>query len=133
MDTVNQMVDTLAMSAQQDAGGINVWMIVAVIELLLIIILLLAHGKKDSAKTEAKKRVLEEGDIDMKNIVTSAFNAEAVYKELIIKCHPDRFAPDETKMEIADNLSKRITKSRHDLKTLDALRQEAKEKLNINI
>ena len=131
MDTIIQTADTLALSAQPAAGGIDVWMIVAIVELLFIIILLLTRVKHDSAKTEAKKRVLNEGDIDLQNIVTSAFNAEPVYKELILMCHPDRFAPDEAKMAIADDLSKRITKSKHDLKTLAALRQEAVEKLNI--
>lgn len=131
MDTINQMADTLAMSTQQESGGINVWMIVAFVELLIIILLLLVRGKQDSAELEAKKRVLKEGNIDMHNIVTSAFNAEPIYKELIIKCHPDRFAPDEAKMAIADELSKRITKSKHDLKMLAVIRQEAEEKLNI--
>lgn len=131
MDTINQMVDTLAVSSQSGHSGINVWMIVAFVELGIIILLLLVRGKQDNAKMEAKKRVLQEGDIDMQNIVTSAFNAEPIYKELIAKCHPDRYAPDEAKMAIADELSSRITKSKHDLKALAALRQEAEEKLNI--
>jgi hypothetical protein len=50
-----------------------------------------------------------------------------------VKCHPDRFAPDETKMAIANELSSQITKNKHDIKRLEALREEARNKLNINI
>lgn len=131
MDTVNHIIDTLSVSHHQDISSVNIWLIVAIVELLIIVILLLARGKQNNAKVLAKKRVLAEGQIDMQNIVTSAFNAEPIYKELIIKCHPDRFAPNEEKMAIADELSKQIRKNKHDLKELISLRQEAIEKLNI--
>ena len=76
---------------------------------------------------------MAEGNVDFQNTVNSMFNAEPLYKELIVKCHPDRFAPDEAKMAIANELSMQITKNKQNIKCLEALRQEAINKLNINI
>lgn len=135
MDTVQQMVaDTTAVLTEQATqNGINVWMIVALAELVIIIGLLISRKKSDDKRAELKRKILAEGDIDIGNTMNSMFNAEPLYKELIRKCHPDRFAPDEAKMAAASELSMRITKNKHDRKALEALRQEAINKLNINI
>lgn len=135
MDTLQQkLADTSAIVAEQTTqSGINVWMIIAIIELVIIIVLLLSYAKRNNNRTELKRKVMAEGDIDLGNTMNSMFNAEPLYKELIKKCHPDRFAPDEEKMEIANELSTRITKNKHDKKCLEALCQEAISKLNINI
>lgn len=135
MDTVQQIVaDTTAIVAEQGAtSGINVWMIVALAELVIIIGLLLSHNKNSDKRAELKRKILAEGDMDIGNTMNSMFNAEPLYRELIRKCHPDRFAPDEEKMAAASELSMRITKNKHDIKILEALRQEAVDKLNINI
>lgn len=135
MDTVQQIVaDTTAIVAEQGAtSDINVWMIVALAELVIIIGLLLSRNKSNDKRTELKRKILAEGDIDIGNTMNSMFNAEPLYKELIRKCHPDRFAPDEEKVAIASELSMLITKNKHDIKILEALRQEAVDKLNINI
>lgn len=135
MDTVQQIVaDTTAIVAEQGAtSDINVWMIVALAELVIIIGLLLSRNKSNDKRTELKRKILSEGDIDIGNTMNSMFNAEPLYKELIRKCHPDRFAPDEEKVAIASELSMLITKNKHDIKILEALRQEAVDKLNINI
>ena len=63
----------------------------------------------------------------------SAFNAEPLYKELTRICHPDRFAPDEEKMRIADELFQRITKNRNNIKELQNLRDEMNQKLKIKL
>lgn len=135
MDTVQQMIaDTTAVLTEQATqNGINVWMIVALAELVIIIGLLISRKKSDDKRAELKRKILAEGDIDIENTMNSMFNAEPLYKELIRKCHPDRFAPDEAKMAAASELSMRITKNKHDRKALEALRQEAINKLNINI
>lgn len=135
MDTLQQIVaDTTAIAAEQGASsGINVWMVVVFVELFIIIGLLISRHKSEDKRAELKRKVLAEGDLDMGNTMNSMFNAEPLYKELIRKCHPDRFAPDERKMTIASELSMRITKNKHDRKILEALRQEAVNKLNINI
>lgn len=135
MDTLQQtLADTSAIVAEQATqNGTNVWMIIAIIELVVILFLLLSHTKRNNNRTELKRKVMAEGEIDLGNTMNSMFNAEPLYKELIKKCHPDRFAPDKERMAIANELSTRITKNKQDRKCLEALRQEAISKLNINI
>jgi len=135
MDTLQQTVsDTTAMVAEQAIqSGINLWMIIALAEFVIIVALLIVRNSSDDKKSELKRKVMAEGNVDFQNTVNSMFNAEPLYKELIVKCHPDRFAPDEAKMAIANELSMQITKNKQNIKCLEALRQEAINKLNINI
>lgn len=80
-----------------------------------------------------KKKVLNEGEVDFKNIVESPFKAGELYKVLIRKCHPDRFAGDELKIAIATELSAKITENKNNFKMLKELEAEAEEKLNVKI
>ena len=128
-DTLQTVTDSIA-GTTQSAGGVNIWMIVAIVELIVIIILLLKRGSRDSMRS-IKKQVKAEGNIDFANILNSSFNADSLYKKLLIACHPDRFAPDEAKMQAANDLTTRITKNRRDINALNALRQEAINKLNV--
>lgn len=131
-DTLQAIVDSLEHSAQSTTS-INVWMIVAIVELVIIVVLLTLRKPKDNRLSDIKKQVLAEGEIDFANLVNSSFNAEGLYKELLVKCHPDRFAPNSEMMAIANELSSKITKNKHDIKQLKALKEEARNKLNINI
>ena len=135
MDTLQQTIsDTTAIVTEQATqNGINVWLTIALAEFVVIIVLLIGSNHGDNRKSDLKRKVLTEGDVDFGNTVNSMFNAEPLYKELIVKCHPDRFAPDEAKMAIANELSMQITKNKQNIKRLETLRQEAKNKLNINI
>ena len=135
MDTLQQTIaDTTAIVAEQATqNGINVWLIIALAEFAVIVALLIRRNHGDNRKSNLKRKVLAEGDVDFENTVNSMFNSEPLYRELIVKCHPDRFAPDEAKMAIANELSMQITKNRQNIKRLKALCQEAKTKLNINI
>ena len=87
--------------------------------------------KTDSKKIEIRKKVLNEGDIDFGNTIKSSFHAETLYKELMRKCHPDLFAPDEIKMRVANEITMRISKNKNDLKELEKIKEEAINKLNI--
>ena len=131
-DTLQAMVDSLEQTAQSTTS-INVWMIVSIVELVIIVMLLMLRKPKDNRLSDIKKQVLEEGEIDFANLVNSSFNAEGLYKELLVKCHPDRFAANSEMMAIANELSAKITKNKHDIKQLKALKEEARNKLNINI
>ena len=131
-DSLLTMVDSLEHTTQS-TNEINIWMIVAIVELVIIVALLLSRKPTDSKMSDIKKKVLAEGDIDFSNLVNSSFNAEGIYKELLINCHPDKFAPDANKMAIANELSARVTKNKHDIKRLEELKEEARIKLNINI
>lgn len=131
-DTLQMAVDSLLQNPQQGTS-LNWWMIVAIFELLIIILLLFTGRKTDVKRLTIKQQVMNEGEIDYGNVIASSFGAEALYKELIRKCHPDRFAPNEEKIVIANDITERLGKYKHDLKKLNALKQEAINKLNINI
>ena len=131
-DTIQMAADSLMQTSQQD-NSLNWWMVIAIIELIIIIALLFSKNKADSKKRSIKKQVMEEGKIDYSNIIASSFGAEALYKELIKKCHPDRFAPDKERVAIANDISTRIGKNQHDLKKLNELKEEAVNKLNIKL
>ena len=135
MDTLQQkIVDTSAIVAVQTTQDeISVWLIIALVEFVVIVALLIGRYHGDNRMSELKRKVMAEGNVDLDNTMNSMFNAEPLYKELIVKCHPDRFAPDGAKMAIANELSMQITKNKRNIKRLEALRQEAKSKLNINI
>ena len=135
MNTLQQtVIDTVSTLDQiQVSNVINIWKIVSLIELLIIVILLISCNKNVVESRRMKRKILAEGNIDFDEIVNNSFNSEKLYKDLLIKCHPDRFAPNEEKVAIANELSKRITESKHDVKGLVALRLEAINKLNIKI
>lgn len=131
-DTVQIATDSLMQVSQQDAT-FNWWMLIAIIE-FIVLLAVLFKGKKRSDKQRAiKRQVKQEGDIDWNNTITSSFGAEVLYKELIRKCHPDRFAPNAEKMAIANDISERLGKYKYNLNELNKLKEEAINKLSINI
>ena len=129
-DTLQTAADCLVQTSQQ-CHSLNWWMIIAIVELVIILALLLSKGKVDDKKRSVKRQVREEGDINFENVIASSFGAESLYKELIRKCHPDRFAPDDEKVAIANDISERLGRYKHDLNKLNALKAEAIIKLGI--
>ena len=65
--------------------------------------------------------------------MNSAFLSAELYDKLKVRCHPDRFALDEEKQIIAEDIFQRISKNKANYKILLQLKQEAEEKLNIKI
>lgn len=116
-----------------EAAGINWWMLIAVVEFILIIALLFLRKDKNSDKKTIYKEEALKGTVDFKNIVDSSFNATKLYGEMIRKCHPDRFIGDERKVEVANRLSAEISDNKNNIKRLEELRIEAREKLEIDI
>lgn len=108
----------------------SIWMWIAIIEGIIILLGFIFHKYSKTQHYQIKAKALQD-DVDLDNIFNSAFNAKPLYQELARKCHPDRFAPDEAKMQIADNLFQRITKNQNNIKELLSLKQEAQERLNI--
>lgn len=135
-DTLQTVIDSISITSDNlpHHTNTNWWMWIAITELIIIIVLMF-RGRTNTdfeKKLAIKKKVVAEGEIDYANIVGSAFHAEPLYKELIINCHPDRFATDETKRAIADELSLRIAENKNNYKRLCELKEEAKTRLNIN-
>lgn len=112
----------------------NLWMWLAITE-LIVIIFLLFKGKLKTSDT-ARKRFKDESlkqNIDFDNIINSSFNSIQLYDILKVKCHPDRFPTDKNKNAIAESIFQEISKNRTNVKKLLELKEEAKQKLNINI
>lgn len=130
-------IDSLALAKNLGYVGVaqgvsSVWILIAIIEGILILCGFVIYRYKKTVRYQLKTEVLQE-DMDLSNIFNSAFNAEPIYKELSRVCHPDRFAPDEAKMQVADELFQRVAKSRNNIKELLNLKQEVREKLKINL
>jgi hypothetical protein len=87
--------------------------------------------RQETAKTKFKSDSLKQ-NIDFDNIINSSFNSIQLYDQLKVKCHPDRFPTDKEKNAIADSLFQEVTRNRTNVKRLIELKEEAKQKLNIN-
>lgn len=131
-DTLQMTADSLMQASQQE-NSLNWWMIIAIVELVIIVFLLLSKGKTDDKKRSIKRQVREEGDINFGNVIASSFGAKTLYDELVKKCHPDRFAPNEEKVAIANDITERLGKYKHDLEKLNELKEEAIDKLGVSL
>ncbi len=111
----------------------NFWIWIAITEFLVIIFLLFKRKTKvkETVKSKFKTDSLK-GEIDFHNIIDSSFNSMKLYDELKVKCHPDRFPTDKEMNKIADSLFQEINKNKTNTKRLLELKEEAKQKLNIN-
>lgn len=129
LDIVNNMLEQ---NSETDKA-INFWIWIAILELGIIIFLLLKDRlkPKETAKQKFKNESLKQ-DVDFNNIINSSFNSNQLYDELKIKCHPDKFPTDKNKNAIAESLFQEISKNKTNVKRLLELKEDAKQKLNIN-
>lgn len=133
-DTLQVAKETINKSITSESNEqINWWLWIAIIEFLVIIFLVLKQKikPKDSIKQKFKEESLGQ-EIDFNNIINSSFNSKQLYDELKVKCHPDLFPTDKEKNIIAENIFQEITKNQNNAKRLIELKEEAKQKLNIN-
>jgi len=132
--------DTLRTAMELDSNSeslvnnhINVWFLIALVELLLILYLLFFRKREQVLSTKGQfKKEAKNGEIDFGNIINSSFNVKPLYDELKVKCHPDRFPTDERKSKIALELFQEISKNKTNYKKLIELKELAKQNLNIN-
>ena len=119
--------------ASESNEHINWWLWIAIIEFVFIMFLVIKQKIKpvDKIKQKFKKESLDQ-EIDFNNIINSSFNSKELYDELKVKCHPDLFSTDKEKNLIAENLFQEITKNQTNAKRLIELKEEAKQKLDIN-
>lgn len=137
LDTLFQNTSDLALPTTHD---IHIWKyttgILCVVCLLEFLIILIRNKKEQVINmTTDKRHKKAENDeqIDFANIMNSAFLSADLYDKLKVKCHPDRFALDNTKRIIAEDIFQRMGKNRANYKILLQLKQEAEEKLDIEI
>lgn len=127
LQIVNDSIATLA----EKGSSTNIWMWIAIIEILVIISLLLNKKKYRNQRYKTKSEIKNEGEIDFDNTMMSAFHAKELYDELKVKCHPDRFVTDEAKHLIADDLISQIAENKNNYKRLCELKLQAQIKLGI--
>jgi hypothetical protein len=110
---------------------IKILKVLSIITVLPFIIQLIIKKRK---KSILRKKVLADGTDDYigaaKNIANSISKSRELYKELIVKIHPDRFL-DERKI-IATELSAKITKAKRNYNELNMLKIEVETFLNHN-
>ena len=64
------MMDSIEQAAQSTTG-VNLWMIIAIVELVIIIVLITLIKSNNNSRSEIKKKVMDEKDIDFSNMVKS--------------------------------------------------------------
>ena len=116
----------------------NIWRTVSfvLIGICFVEFILILYQKRKSLSRHHYKDNLrpkrgDEGEVDFGNVFNSAFLSDKLYHELIKRCHPDLFATDPVKQQIATDLSQRITQNKVNYKVLQDLKEEAETKLNI--
>lgn len=133
MVTFLSTIDSLAVVpcpqiVEHGAVWSELWLWVALAEAVVIVLLLAALRYRTSTAYRQKQEVLAEMP-DFGNVLSSAFHAEQLYRELIRRCHPDRYAPDQTKMMLANELAAQLAKHKHNLKELKRIEKEIQIRL----
>lgn len=131
LQITNESITNSVIKGSND--NINWWLWLAILEFIIILFLLFRryNTSKSSSIQKFRKDSLEQ-EIDFNNIINSSFNSKEIFDELKVKCHPDRFPTDKEKNIIADKLFQEITRNQNNIKRLIELKEEAKQKLNIN-
>lgn len=132
MDTLQTIVKETGTSPAQSP---DIWLLIALLELLIIIALLVRifhTRRRKSEKEEMKAKILKEGDIDFGNIINSSFKAKDLYDELKKKCHPDLFSTNEELNAKATEIFALLVKNKHDYAALCQLKKRAEQELNIH-
>jgi hypothetical protein len=80
---------------------------------------------KDTMKNAKTKK------IDMDNLMNSINGSRDLYKELSKVCHPDNFVNTDMQT-IAEEIFKDISKDKRNYEKLLAIKERAKNELNIN-
>ena len=115
--------------------SISIWVWIAAIEFVLIVLLLLKlyrqKGKKFDLLEVKKSDLKKSGNIDMNNLMNSIHHSRELYKELSKNCHPDRFV-NTPKQEIAEEIFQKISRNKRNYEQLMFIKEEAKNKLNLN-
>lgn len=100
---------------------------------LLLVGFLIGRKSEQSLKRRShlskERKKAKEHEVDYDNVINSAFEARKFAKTLKTRCHPDLFADDEIKMQIAEALHQEVEEKSRNLKELQAIEQEIFRKL----
>lgn len=118
------------------------WHILAFTSIILNIYLVIKARllKKKTQKIDSGQQfeatIIKEGKdakVSMDNVLNSIYKSKSLYDSLIRKVHPNRFAPDEALMKIADEIAAEITQHKNNYDKLLELQALAVEKLGITV
>ncbi len=132
MDSIRTIVKETAAAHGQTH---DLWMYIAIAELILILVLCLrifATRRRKPEKDEIKNKILKEGDIDFGNVINSSFKAKGLYDMLKKRCHPDLFPTDGALNAKATELFALLVKNKHDYAALCKLKERAEKELGIH-
>ncbi|WP_445714011.1 hypothetical protein [Flavobacterium sp.] len=106
--------------------------ILKVVSIITIVPFAIQFIIKQRKKSILRKKVLADGTNDYegtaKNIANSISKSRSLYKELITKVHPNNFNDD--RIELATELSSKITKAKRNYEELIKLKIEVEEFIN---
>ena len=142
-DTLRIVSDSLS-NVYQQAGNSDsnswIWIVVVSTVLILLLVIVIIIFRRRRLKTKPvdnleilKQQVKAQGNVGFDNILNSAFNSKQLYDKLKVKCHPDRFPLDPEKNAIANDIFQRIKKNEYNVEELEKLKDEAIERLGIDI
>lgn len=122
-------------TANKDSVFSSIWFWTTAAEFLLIVFLLirLKRSKSDLAFSALPKDKIKQAgtaEIDMDDLMNSINGSRELYKELSRVCHPDRFV-DTDKQILAEEIFQEISTNKRNFKSLTALKERAKNELNI--
>lgn len=63
------------------------------------------------------------------NVVNSISQAKRLYKKLALECHPDKFALDKEKYDLATDIFQRLSDNKYNYKVLTELDSEIQQLL----
>jgi hypothetical protein len=114
---------------------IQFWHGISIIQFVIIIVLLIKLKKKKTKKIENFEEDIIMGGkgnkVDMDELMKSIYKSKSLYDSLIRKVHPNRFAPDEQLMKIADEISAEVGQHKNNYSKLLELEEKAKLVLKI--
>lgn len=133
-----QETDSTLITKSQNGSSFPLWIIFLILIIVITIVAFLIYRLKNPQKPKYvfeipkdwKKKNQQYDFSDVFKGVSG--DARILYRELIIKCHPDRFVGDNQKIEIATTLSGEITRNRHNYSKLSELKTKAQEELGID-
>lgn len=131
-DTIKQTAEIIISPNSAVNNKFDIWLLVSIVEFVIIIFIILFQKKKQTltSQQQLKNEIIKE-KIDFGNIINSSFHVKALYDELKVKCHPDRFSINDEENIIALELFQEISKNRTNYKKLIELKELAKNKLNL--
>ena len=136
METDSMVIDSVKNVVQSKNVNVTdstwIYCVVALVAVIAIVSGVVAYFRSDRYKMK-KKLKGKNASVDFDNVMRSAFMAKDLYDQLIVKCHPDKFATDPEKMAIATEIFALLVKNKHNYDELCKLKERAVNELNVEL